>query len=160
MLALPDAQYVTVLADAREKVDAIFSASRVIVVLALFLGIFIVVIFLAVLAAMDVADRSHDLATLNAMGWRDCTLLGLCVSEVATRGYLALGLALVAAPLMARWILDRIGEVHHSRVPLHDETWMYLIGAGLAMLLIPLGALPAWRSARATRQNRFGHLDT
>ena len=156
--ALPDVQHVTVMDDARAHANKLFSASRVVISITLLLGVIVAVIYLAVLAAADVLERSADLATLRALGWRDRSMLSLCLTEVIVRGYAALLLALPVAPYVARWILDRIGEANHYSVALHHDAWMYGAMAALVGLLVPLGALPAWRLAVSRPRKRLARL--
>ena len=106
------------------------------------------VIFLGVLAILDARDRGFDLAVLQAIGWRARTLLGLCMTEVLTRGVLALGLAAALAPWLARWLLGRISHANHYHMELLLPAWVFLAVCACALVLMPLSAWPAWRAAR------------
>ena len=93
-------------------------------------------------------DRGFDLAVLQAIGWRARTLLGLCMTEVLTRGVLALGLAAALAPWLARWLLGRISHANHYHMELLLPAWVFLAVCACALVLMPLSAWPAWRAAR------------
>jgi putative ABC transport system permease protein len=158
MRALPDVESVVYLDDARDHVGTAFSAAQFIVSLALALAVIVGVIFLGILASLDATERTRDLAVLSSLGWRDRSVVGLCVTEVASRGYLALLLSLPAAPLLGRWILTRIEEANNYRMPLHDPAWVYVTVVVLGAVLIPLGAFPAWRAASALPPGRVARL--
>ncbi len=133
---------------ARSQVEANFEGSEAVLRWGLFMSIGVAVLFLAILAALDAGDRAPDLAVLQALGWRNRALLGLCLTEVMSRGIVALLLALPAAPLLARWLLHRIEQANHYRMTLLTPAWLIVLMIGLALVLMPLGALPAWRASR------------
>ena len=117
-------------------------------ILALLMAILVAVLFLGVLAALDTTERAPDFAVLTAVGWRQRSILALCLTEVMTRGILALALAVPLSPLLAGWLLDRIAAANHYRMQLATPVWLFVAVAGAALLLMPLGALPAVRAAR------------
>ena len=138
----------TTWADHHPQVAANFGGSEVILRFGLFMAISVAVLFLGILAALDAGDRAPDLAVLQALGWRDRALLGLCLTEVMSRGIFALLLALPGAPLLATWLLGRIEEANHYHMTLLSPAWLTVLVMGLALVLMPLGALPAWRASR------------
>lgn len=151
---VPTVQAVFSLERARAQVHRNFAGSTRVLTLCLLLAIVVAIVFLGILAALDVADHAGDLALLRALGWRDGALLRLCLTEVGTRGIIALLGALPVAPLLARWIVDRISEANHYRMAVHHPGWLYAAVIGAVLLLLPLGALPAWRVARRLSPGR------
>lgn len=133
---------------AQSRVTGNFEGSESVLLFGLFMAIGIAVLFLAILAGLDAVDRAPDLAVLQAVGWRDRAVLGLCLTEVLTRGLLALVIALPLAPVLANWLLDRISAANHYRMTLETPSWLSLSLVGLALALIPLGAIPAYRASR------------
>lgn len=155
---IPDVASVVYLGDARQHVEGTFSGARFVLMLAVTLAVIVAVIFLGILASLDASERARDFAILRALGWKDGKVIGLCVTEVVARGYLAILLAIPAAPFIARGILARVQEANHYRMPLHDPYWMYAGLAALAAVLIPLSAYPAWRVAQAIAPSRIARV--
>jgi ABC-type lipoprotein release transport system permease subunit len=144
----PNVESVFGMQRAIERVEANFEGSELVLTLSLFMAIGIAVIFLGILAALDAADRAPDLAVLQSIGWRDRALLTLCLSEVMARGVAALAVALPLAPLIAHWLMGRIGEANHYEMELVQPLWLLGLVIGLGLALMPLGALPALRAAK------------
>ena len=133
---------------AAAQVRANFAGSERVLLLALLMAILVSIVFLGVLAALDATERGPDLVVLAAMGWRRRSLLALCLTEVMTRGLLALALGLCVAPWLADHLLDRIAAANHYRMPLVVPGGLLMQVVGAALLALPLAALPAWRIAR------------
>ena len=145
---LPSVEAVFSLERARREVHRNFAGSTRVLTITLLLSIVVAIVFLGVLAALDAADHAGDLALLRALGWRDRALFGLCLTEVGTRGLIALLGALPVAPLLARWIVSRISQANHYHMEVHHPGWLYGLVVAAVLLLLPLGAVPAWRAAR------------
>jgi len=144
----PEVEAVFSLERAGVQVRAIFEGSTIVLVLALLMAILVAVLFLGVLAALDATERAPDFAILTALGWRQRSIVSLCLTEVMTRGVLALCLAVPLAPLLAGWLLDRIAAANHYRMQLDTPLWLFAAVVSTALLLMPLGALPALRAAQ------------
>ena len=136
------------LREARTAVRRNFRGSSRMLTLTLILAVFVAVVFLGVLTAMDAADHRRDWAVLRALGWRDGALFGVCVTEVLARGVLALLVALPTAPLLARWIVSRIAQANHYRMTVDHPLWVHGMVVGTVLVLLPLAAWPAWCAAR------------
>ena len=133
---------------AAAQVRANFAGSERVLLLALLMAIVVSIVFLGVLAALDATERGPDLVVLSALGWRPRSVLALCLTEVLTRGLLALVLGLCAAPFLADGLLDRIAAANHYRMPLVVPASLLLQVVGAALVALPLGAWPAWRIAQ------------
>ena len=66
----------------RERVGMTFGGLRRVLILAVIVAVLVGALFLALLAALDAAERAPDLAVLRALGWRERSMLSLCVTEV------------------------------------------------------------------------------
>jgi putative ABC transport system permease protein len=145
---MPNARSVMSFERAREKTGAMFAGLERVLVAMVLLSILIAVIFLALLAALDSADRAPDLAVLGAIGWRDRSTLAIIATEVMARGGLAFLVSIPTAPLFGWWLLDRIRRINHYHMELTLPGWVYLLVGLAGLVVVPLGALPAWRLAR------------
>ena len=145
--SLPQVETVHTMASARSAVAKNFQGGEKILITALLLSILLAAVYLAVIALLDAADRGQDLAVLRAIGWRPRSLFAVCVTEVMARGLGAVVLALPLAPVLARWLLRQIAKANHYHMELYCPWWVPLTVVSLALLVMPLGALPAFRSA-------------
>ena len=145
---LPHADSVQSLAIARAKVSETFAGLERVLAVAVLMAVVVAVLFLALLAALDAADRAPDLAVLRALGWRNRSMLVLCVTEVAARGWLAFLLAIPIAPWIALWLIEQLRQANRYRMDLASPPWALVAVGAACLLLVPLGALPAWRAAR------------
>ncbi len=143
---LPDVETVHTMSQARNAVSKNFEGGEKILTTALLLSLILAAVYLAIIALLDAAERGQDLAVLRAIGWRPRSMLAVCVTEVMARGLGAVALALPLAPLLARWLLGRIAEANHYHMELNHPWWLSLAVVGLGLIVIPLGALPAFRS--------------
>jgi ABC-type lipoprotein release transport system permease subunit len=144
---VPGVESVFSMRRAAAQIRANFEGSERVLLLALFMAIAVSIIFLGVLAALDAAERAPDYVVLASLGWRRRSLIGLCLTEVMTRGLLALTLGLALAPFLANELLDRIAAANHYRMELAIPPALILWVVGIALLALPLSALPALRTA-------------
>jgi ABC-type lipoprotein release transport system permease subunit len=119
---------------------------------------FVALIFLSLLAALDAADRAPELAVLQSLGWRSRAVFVLLATEVFVRGVLAVALAAVLGPLLAHWITGRMAAANGYRIDPAAPAWLLAAVLGPALLIVPLGALPAWRTARRLAPTRLLRL--
>lgn len=119
---------------------------------------FVALIFLALLAALDAADRAPELAVLSSLGWRSRSVFVLLATEVFVRGVLAVALAALLGPLLAEWITTRMAAANGYRIDPAAPPWLLAAVLGPALLIVPLGALPAWRTARKLAPTRLLRL--
>ena len=57
--------------------------------------------------------------------------------------------ALPLSPVLAAWLLDLATEAGYVHMQMSAPPWLFGLVIGGALVLMPLGALPAWRSSRA-----------
>jgi putative ABC transport system permease protein len=138
-----------------DDVDAAFSGSLRVLLLALFAAVGVALLVLALLALEDRRDRAPEIALLDALGWRGGDQARVLVGEVLARGAAALGLGALLAPVLAQAFLARIESVNHYRVALHLEPWRVCAVWGVGLLLLPLAALPALLRVRRTHPARL-----
>lgn len=153
---IPHAHSVQSLAIARQKLGRTFAGIERVLIAATLMSIIVAILFLALLAALDTAERAPDLSLLRAIGWRDRSMLVLTMTEVLARGWLALLLAIPVAPLIGHWLVDQLCAANRYRMDLVTPPWGFVTVGAVYLLLIPLGALPALRVAR--RANMAGTL--
>lgn len=145
---VPHGHSVQSLALARKQVSRTFAGIERVLAAAVLMSVVVAVLFLALLAALDTAERGPELAVLRALGWRDRSMLVLCMTEVLARGWLALLLAIPIAPLIGHWLVGRLCLANSYHMDLVTPPWGLASVAAVYLLLIPLGALPALRVAR------------
>ncbi|MDA1195741.1 MAG: hypothetical protein O2894_11220, partial [Planctomycetota bacterium] len=143
----PDVEAAFVLARAAGEVQAIFAATAAVLRAVLWMALAVALLFLAVLAGIDAAERAPDFAVLRALGWRTRGLAAVCMTEVLTRGTLALAVAIPLAPVLGALLLRRLAAAHFPTMQLASEPWVYLLVGGAALATWPLGGLPALRTA-------------
>jgi putative ABC transport system permease protein len=146
---VPQAQTVLSLDRARESVADNFAGLSRLLVVMLSVAVLIALLFLALLAVLDESDRAPDMAVLRAVGWRSRATLAICATEVSARGTLAFLLAVPAAPLLGAWLMERIRLANTYRMDLAVPVWAFVVVGAACLLLVPLGAVPAWRAAHA-----------
>ncbi|MHC5011230.1 MAG: ABC transporter permease [Planctomycetota bacterium] len=137
------------------EIEAAFEAREIVLWLAVAASIALALLFLAMLAAMDVVVRGPQLAVLHSLGWRDRALGGSIATEVVVRGALAILLAGFTAPFMTRWVIGQMTEAHgYALVP--AAPWqVFAVVLGAAIVAMPLGALPAWWAALRVAPTRL-----
>ena len=148
--AIPGVRDAHVRAFATEELRANFKGMTAIIFIAMFLSAMVVVVYIAVLSGLDAEERAPELATLEAIGWPSAALLMTSVTEVYVRGLLALGVALLGTPLLTEWLLGSIADASHIHLRAISHWAPCLGSAGLLLLLLPLGSLPAWCAFRRT----------
>jgi hypothetical protein len=141
----PGAQSVMTRGEALRLVRTLFGHSDVILVWGLGIAAIVAALFLAILAVLDAATWGPELATLQALGWKDRTVASVCLTEILTRGILAVGLAVLAAPWLANVLLARLADVNQYRMALVAPIWVPLLAIGAALVFMPFGALPMLR---------------
>jgi putative ABC transport system permease protein len=112
----------------------------------------VLVIILAVVSntvAMGVREKTVDLATMRALGFRPRHVLGLVLAQSTAIGVMAAAVGIAAAPLITRAFARVVARSFGAfpRAVLHPET---LVIGGAASILVGVlaGALPALRAAR------------
>ncbi|WP_164017636.1 ABC transporter permease [Pyxidicoccus trucidator] len=99
--------------------------------------------------AMGVRERTRDLATLRAMGFRPAKVVLLVMAESAVIGLLAAALGVLAAPSLvngfARLIASQFGQLPDN--VMQPRTLVLSVVAALAVSLLA-GAVPALRAVR------------
>jgi putative ABC transport system permease protein len=146
LFAWPEVESVYSTRRAEVQVDATFQGSLFVLEIALGLAIFVGILFLGVLASLDAADGAYQVAVLLALGWRTRALVALGLTQVLVRGVLAILTAGLLGPALARWFMARITAANHYRMDVLVPWWLPLLVLGSALLLLPLGALPALRA--------------
>ena len=146
--AAPGVESVQSLTRARQRVGETFAGLERVLAVAVIMSVVVAVLFLGLLAALDAADRAPDLAVLRAVGWRDRSMLVLCITEVVTRGGLAFLVSIPLAPMISLWLLEQLRVANRYRLDLVAPPWAVLAVGAACLVLMPLGAIPAWRAAR------------
>jgi hypothetical protein len=147
---MPGVEAVVTRAQATDEISRSLSGTQRSSRLGAAFAVAIALVTLSLLAGLDAEERSGEMALLAALGWRDRTLLGTWALEVLVRGSLALAAALLLAPALSRFLLDRIeaASSNHVEVAMSPSTMGAL--ALPLVLLLPLASVPAWwRSRRA-----------
>lgn len=99
--------------------------------------------------AMGVRERTRDLATLRAMGFRPSRVVLLVLAESAAIGVAAGALGILAAPSLVQGFA-RLIESQFGSLPDHLMRTQTLVLSAVAALGVSLlaGAVPAWRAVR------------
>jgi putative ABC transport system permease protein len=125
--------------------SAILSAVRIVS----YVILVIILLILANTIAMGVRDKTVDISTLRAIGFRPRHVVGLVLAESALIGVIAAGLGIAASPLVVRAFVAIVSKSFGS-LPAPVLSPSTLAFAGGASLLVGLaaGALPAIRAGR------------
>lgn len=142
--AVPGAEVALTRGRALAQVEAAFSGSLRVLMLALITAIAVALLVLAVTAVQDDHDRGPEVALLLALGWRRRSLALVTLGEVLARGVPALLLGGLLAYPCARAFLAQVEQVNGYRVALHLPLDLLLACLGPGLLLLPLAAMPAW----------------
>jgi putative ABC transport system permease protein len=99
--------------------------------------------------AMGVRERTRDIATLRAMGFRARRVVLLVLTESSFLGFASAGLGVLAAPPLVRGFLKAV-ESQFGQMPTTAVQARTLVLAAAAALLVSLlgGVLPALRAVR------------
>jgi putative ABC transport system permease protein len=98
---------------------------------------------------MGVRERTRDIATLRAMGFRARRVVLLVLTESAFLGFASAALGVLAAPPLVRGFLKAV-ESQFGQMPTSSVRPQTLMLAAAAALLVSLlaGVLPALRAVR------------